>query len=57
MGELKQLETDKRLEEVFNYIANNTETKQNIFLTGKNIFGITKIEDKDLINSLINKVR
>lgn len=29
--ELKQLETDKKLEEVFNYIATNTEIKQNIF--------------------------
>ena len=29
--ELKQLETDKKLEEVFNYIATNTEVKQNIF--------------------------
>ena len=33
--ELKQLETDKKLEEVFNYIATNTEVKQNIFLTVK----------------------
>jgi len=30
--ELKQLETDKKLEEVFNYIASNTEVKQKIFL-------------------------
>lgn len=29
--ELKQLETDNKLEEVFNYIATNTEVKQNIF--------------------------
>ena len=29
--ELKQLETDKKLEEVFNYIASNTEVKQKIF--------------------------
>ena len=33
--ELKQLETDKRLEEVFNYIATNTEVKQNIFFDGQ----------------------
>ena len=26
--ELKQLETDKKLEEVFNYLAANTEIKQ-----------------------------
>lgn len=32
--ELKQLETDKKLEEVFNYIATNTEVKQNIFFDG-----------------------
>ena len=33
--ELKQLETDKKLEEVFNYIATNTEVKQNIFFNGQ----------------------
>ncbi len=33
--ELKQLETDRKLEEVFNYIANNTEVKQNIFFDGQ----------------------
>ena len=33
--ELKQLETDKKLEEVFNYIANNTEVKQKIFFDGQ----------------------
>ena len=33
--ELKQLETDKKLEEVFNYIATNTEVKQNIFSMDK----------------------
>ena len=32
--ELKQLETDKKLEEVFNYIASNTEVKQKIFFDG-----------------------
>lgn len=33
--ELKQLETDKKLEEVFNYIAANTEVKQKIFFNGQ----------------------
>lgn len=33
--ELKQLETDKKLVEVFNYIAKNTEVKQNIFFDGQ----------------------
>ena len=33
--ELKQLETDKKLEEVFNYLATNTEVKQNIFFDGQ----------------------
>ena len=33
--ELKQLEIDKKLEEVFNYIATNTEVKQNIFFDGQ----------------------
>ena len=33
--ELKQLETDKKLEEVFNYIASNIEVKQNIFFNGQ----------------------
>ena len=33
--ELKQLETDRKLEEVFNYIASNTEVKQNIFFNGQ----------------------
>ena len=33
--ELKQLETDKKLEKVFNYIASNTEVKQNIFFDGQ----------------------
>jgi hypothetical protein len=47
--ELKQLQTDERLEEVFNYISSNAEVKQS--------FGITKIEDNDLIRYLINKVQ
>ncbi|NLM07111.1 MAG: ORF6N domain-containing protein [Tissierellia bacterium] len=33
--ELKQLETDKKLEEVFNYITSNVEVKQNIFFNGQ----------------------
>ena len=33
--ELKQLETDRKLEEVFDYIASNTEVKQNIFFDGQ----------------------
>lgn len=33
--ELKQLETDQKLEEVFKYIATNTEVKQNIFFDGQ----------------------
>ncbi|MDY5964530.1 MAG: ORF6N domain-containing protein [Peptostreptococcus porci] len=33
--EFKQLETDKKLEEVFNYIGANTEVKQNIFFDGQ----------------------
>lgn len=33
--ELKQLEIDKKMEEVFNYIAINAEVKQNIFFDGQ----------------------
>lgn len=33
--EIKQIETDKKLDEVFNYIANNSEVKQNIFFDGQ----------------------
>lgn len=33
--ELKQLETDQRFEKVFNYIASQTEVKQNIFYDGQ----------------------
>lgn len=33
--ELKQLETDKKLEEVFEYIGRNTDVKQNIFFDGQ----------------------
>lgn len=89
----KQLETDKKLEEVFNYIASNTEVKQKLFFDGqiydafsfiadlvgkaqsklilidnyvdvntlnilcKKSFAITKIEDGNLVQDLINKVR
>ena len=33
--ELKQLEADRKLEKVFNYIGANTEVKQNIFFNGQ----------------------
>lgn len=33
--ELKQLDTDKKLEEIFNYIASNSEVKQNLFFDGQ----------------------
>lgn len=33
--ELKQLETDQKLDKVFNYIATQTEVKQNIFFDGQ----------------------
>ena len=53
--ELKQLETDKKLEEVFNYIATNTEVKQNIFFDGQIydafsfIVGLVKKAKKEII--------
>ena len=53
--ELKQLETDKKLEEVFNYIATNTEVKQNIFFDGQIydafsfIVGLVKKSQKEII--------
>ena len=53
--ELKQLETDKKLEEVFNYIATNTEVKQNIFFNGQIydafsfIVGLVKKAKKEII--------
>ena len=53
--ELKQLETDKKLEEVFNYIATNTELKQNIFFDGQIydafsfIVGLVKKAKKEII--------
>ena len=53
--ELKQLETDKKLEEVFNYLATNTEVKQNIFFDGQIydafsfIVGLVKKGNKEII--------
>lgn len=53
--ELKQLETDKKLEEVLNYIATNTEVKQNIFFDGQIydafsfIVGLVKKARKEII--------
>ena len=53
--ELKQLETDKKLEEIFNYIAANTEVKQNIFFDGQIydafsfIVGLVKKAKKEII--------
>ena len=53
--ELKQLETDKMLENVFNYIATNTEVKQNIFFDGQIydafsfIVGLVKKAKKEII--------
>ena len=53
--ELKQLETDKKLEEVFNYIGTNTEVKQNIFFDGQIydafsfIVGLVKKANKEII--------
>ena len=53
--ELKQSETDKKLEEVFNYIAANTEVKQNVFFDGQIydafsfIIGLVKKAKKEII--------
>ena len=53
--ELKQLETDRKLEEVFNYIAANTEVKQNVFFDGQIydafsfIIGLVKKAKKEII--------
>lgn len=53
--EFKQLETDKKLEEVFNYIGANTEVKQNIFFDGQIydafsfIVGLVKKANKEII--------
>lgn len=53
--EIKQLETDRKFEEVFNYIAANTEVKQNIFFNGQIydafsfIVGLIRKEKKKII--------
>ena len=53
--ELKQSETDRKLEEVFNYIAANTEVKQNVFFDGQIydafsfIIGLVKKAKKEII--------
>ena len=53
--ELKQLEADRKLEEVFNYIDTNTEVKQNIFFDGQIydafsfIVGLVKKAKKEII--------
>ncbi len=53
--ELKQLETDKKLEEVFNCIAKNTEVGQNIFFNGQIydafsfIIGLIQRAEKEII--------
>ena len=53
--ELKQLETDKKLEEVFNYLAANTEVKQNVFFDGQIydafsfIVGLVKTAKREII--------
>ena len=53
--ELKQLETDKKFEEVFEYIGTNTEVKQNIFFDGQIydafsfIVGIVKKAKKEIV--------
>ena len=53
--ELKQLETDRKLEEVFNCIASNTEVKQNVFFDGQIydafsfIVGLVKKANKEII--------
>lgn len=53
--ELKQLETDKKFEEVFEYIGTNIEVKQNIFFDGQIydafsfIVGLVKKANKEII--------
>lgn len=53
--EFKQLEMDRKLEEVFNYIGANTEVKQNIFFDGQIydafsfIVGLVKKANKEII--------
>jgi hypothetical protein len=52
--ELKQIETDKKLEEVFNYIATSTEVKQHIFFDGQIYDAFSFIVD--LIKKAQNKL-
>ncbi len=52
--ELKQIETDKKLEEVFNYIATRTEVKQHIFFDGQIYDAFSFIVD--LIKKAQNKL-
>ena len=68
----KNADTDKKLEEVFDYIATTKEVKQKIFFNGqiydafsliveivekaKKSFGITKLEVEELTKSLLAKV-
>lgn len=53
--ELKQLETDKKFEEVFEYIGTNIEVKQNVFFDGQIydafsfIVGLVKKANKEII--------
>jgi hypothetical protein len=52
--ELKQIETDKKLEEIFNYIATSTEVKQHIFFDGQIYDAFSFIVD--LIKKAQNKL-
>jgi hypothetical protein len=52
--ELKQTETDKKLEQVFNYIATRTEVKQHIFFDGQIYDAFSFIVD--LIKKAQNKL-
>ena len=52
--ELKQIETDKKLEQVFNYIATRTEVKQHIFFDGQLYDAFSFIVD--LIKKAQNKL-
>jgi len=52
--ELKQIETDKKLEQVFNYIATRTEVKQHIFFDGQIYDAFSFIVD--LIKKAQNKL-
>lgn len=52
--ELKQLETDKKLEKVFNYITSRAEVKQHIFFNGQIYDAFSFIVD--LIKKAKNKI-